>query len=108
MTSKDDQIQAKIAEQASDWLVENDERPLNAQESAALEAWFKASPLHIEEFLGLAVIARDLSAASAHPRHSVESLVARARADDDGKIQRPWPRVFAVLTDLREIGRAHV
>ena len=69
MTSKDEQIQAKIAEQASDWFVENDERPLNAQESAALEAWFKASPRHIEEFLGLAVIARDLSAASAHPRH---------------------------------------
>jgi len=101
MTSKDEQIQAKIAEQASDWFVENDERPLNAQESAALEAWFKASPRHIEEFLGLAVIARDLSAASAHPRHSVESLVARARADDDGKVQRRWPRAFAALTDLR-------
>ena len=46
------------------------------------------------------MIARDLSAASADPEHSVESLVARARADDDGRVQPFWPRVFAAVSDV--------
>ncbi|HXI67393.1 MAG TPA: FecR/PupR family sigma factor regulator [Steroidobacteraceae bacterium] len=62
MTSKDEQVQSTIAAQASEWFVANDERPLDGEESAALMAWLKASPRHIEEFLGVAVIARDLSA----------------------------------------------
>jgi transmembrane sensor len=101
MTSKDAQVRATIAEQASEWFVANNEGPLNAQDSAALVAWLKASPQHIEEFIGVAVIARDLSAASADAEHSVESLVARARADADGKVQPLWPRVFAAVSDLR-------
>jgi transmembrane sensor len=100
MTSKDEQVQATIAEQATEWFIANDEGPLDAEDSAALVAWLKASPRHVEEFLGVAVIARDLSAASADPEHSVESLVARARADDDGRVQPFWPRVFAAVSDV--------
>ena len=48
----------------------------------------------------MAVIARDLSAASADPEHSVESLVARARAEDDGRVQTFWPRLFAAVSDI--------
>src|SRR5215468_4564703 len=51
MTSKDEQVQARIAEQATEWFVANDQGPLDAEESAALVAWLKASPRHIEEFL---------------------------------------------------------
>jgi transmembrane sensor len=101
MTSKDEQVRAKIAEQATEWFIANDdERPLDAEDSAALVAWLKASPRHIEEFLGVAVIARDLSAASVDPEHSVESLVARARADDDDRVHTFWPRVLAALSDV--------
>jgi transmembrane sensor len=99
MTSKDEQVQATIAEQASEWFVTHDEKPLDAQESVALLAWLKASPLHVEEFLGVSVIARDLSAARVNPEHSVESLVARARADDDSRVQPFWPRVSAAPSD---------
>ena len=97
MTPKDEQVHTTIA---SEWFVANDEQPLGAQESAAFVAWLRASPLHIEEFLGVAVIARDLSAASADPEHSVESLVARARAEDDGRVQTFWPRLFAAVSDI--------
>jgi transmembrane sensor len=100
MTSKDEQVQSTIAAQASEWFVANNERPLDGEESAALVAWLKASPRHIEEFLGVAVIARDLSAASADPEHSVETLVARARQDDGGRVQSFWPRLFAPVIDL--------
>jgi len=52
--SKDEQVRATIAEQASEWLVTNDEAPLNTPDSVALVAWLKASPVHVEEFLGVA------------------------------------------------------
>jgi transmembrane sensor len=101
MNSKDEQVRATIAEQASEWFVANDEGPLDAEESAALVAWFKASPQNVEEFLGVAVIARDLSAAGADPEHSVESLIERARADNDARVESLWPRLPAALSGAR-------
>jgi transmembrane sensor len=101
MISKEEQMRAAVAEQAVDWFVERDEGPLDARESAALVAWYKASPINVEEFLGVATIARDLRAAGADPEHSVEALVAQARDDDDGRVQPLWPRAFAALSDLR-------
>ena len=104
MISKDEQMRAAVAEQAVDWFLERDERPLDTQESAALMAWYKTSPINIEEFLGVAAIARDLREAAPASEHSVEALVARARADDDdnGKVQHLWPRAFAAVSDLRD------
>jgi transmembrane sensor len=102
MIAKDEQMRAVVAEQAVDWFLERHEGPLDTREAEALMAWYKASPVNVEEFLGVAAIARDLRAAGPDPEHSVEALVAHARADDDdGKVQGLWPRAFAVLTDLR-------
>jgi transmembrane sensor len=105
MISKDEQVQSTIAAQASEWFVANDAEPLDTQQAAALVAWLTASPRHIEEFLGMAVIARDLRiASSADPEHSVESLVARARAEEDSEVRPLLPRVFATVSEL-PIGR---
>ncbi len=101
MISKEEQTRAAVAEQAVDWFLERDEGPLDTRESAALMAWYKASPINVEEFLGVAAIARDLREAGPDSEHSVEALVARARADDDGRVQPLWPRAFAALSDLR-------
>jgi transmembrane sensor len=94
MTSKDEQIRAAIVDQAAEWLVANDEKPLAAAESAALAAWLKASPVHVEEFLGVSVVARDLREAAADAEYSVDTVVARARAEDDAPVQRLWPRLI--------------
>jgi transmembrane sensor len=91
MTSKEDKVRAAIAEQASEWFVANDEAPLGAQDSAALVAWFKASPAHVEEFLGVAVLARDLHIAGVGLEPSLDALVARARAEDAGPVEPFWP-----------------
>ena len=48
-----------IAQQAADWFVAN-RAGLSAREREDFAAWLKASPLHVEEYLGFAVIARDL------------------------------------------------
>src|SRR5579862_2514878 len=100
MTSRDHQVRGAIAEQASEWFVANDEAPLEGQDAAQLVAWLKASPQHVGEFLGIAAIARDLHAAPADPDSSLELLLARARADQDGPIERIRPAALASLTEL--------
>ena len=97
--SKDEQIRAAIAEQAAEWFVANDEGPLDARQSAELMAWLKASPLHVEEFLRVSVVARDLDAAGAC-LGSVDALVARARAEDEHVVQGFWPRARTAIQTL--------
>jgi transmembrane sensor len=94
MISKEEQVRAAIAEQAGEWFVANDQGPLDAQDSAALAAWLKASPVHVEEFLGVSVIARDLREFGSDPEFSVDAVLASARAEDDTPIQPLWPRVI--------------
>lgn len=101
MISNDEQMRAAVAEQAVDWFLERDERPLDTRESAALMAWYRASPVNVEEFLGVAAIARDLREAGSDSEHSVEALIARARADDGDIVQPLWPRALAAVSDLR-------
>ena len=98
MISNEEKIRAAIAEQAGEWFVANDEGPLDAQDSEALAAWLKTSPLHIEEFLGVSAIARDLKEARTDSEYSLEAVLARARAVDDTPVQALWPRVIEAVT----------
>jgi len=95
MISNEDKVRAAIAEQAGEWLVANDDGPLEARDSAALAAWLKASPVHVEEFLGVSVIARDLREARSDPEYSLETVLAHARSEDDTAVQPLWPRAIA-------------
>ncbi len=97
MNSNEEQIRAAIAEQAGEWFVANEEGPLDARDSAALAAWLKTSPVHIEEFLGVSAIARDLKEARTDPEYSLEAILARARADDDPPVQPLGPRVIEAV-----------
>src|SRR5271170_5722447 len=94
MNSNEEQVRTAIAEQAGEWFVVNDEGPLDAQDSAALAAWLKTSPVHIEEFLGVSAIARDLKEARTDPEYSLETILGRARVEDDPPVQSTWLRVI--------------
>jgi transmembrane sensor len=94
MNSNDEKIRAAIADQAAEWLVTNDAGHLDAQESASLTAWLKASPVHIEEFLGVSAIARDLKDARTDPEYSLGAILARARNAEDIKVTSLWSRVI--------------
>jgi len=94
MISNEEKVRAAIAEQAGEWFVANDEGPLDARDSAALATWLKTSPVHVEEFLGVSAIARDLKEARTDPEYSLEAILARARAEDDPAVQPLWPRVI--------------
>jgi transmembrane sensor len=99
MTSNEEKVRAAIAEQAADWLVADDEG-LDARESAALAAWLKASPIHVEEFLRVSVIARDLREARTDPDYSLETVLAQARSEDDTPVRPLWPRVVAPVSGM--------
>jgi transmembrane sensor len=100
MTSNDKQVRAAIADKAAEWLVANDDGPLDEREAAGLAAWLRASPVHVEEFLGVAVVARDLREAGSDPEFSVEAVLAGARAEDDTAVRPLWPRLSAPLGGL--------
>jgi transmembrane sensor len=104
MNPNEEKVRSAITEQASDWLVANDEGPLDARETAALVAWLKASPVHVEEFLGVSAIARDLREARTDPEYSLETVLARARAEDDTPIRAIWPRAIAPIRDISSRG----
>jgi transmembrane sensor len=95
MTSNDEKVRNTIAEQAADWLVASDDDSLDARDAAALTAWLKGSPVHVEEFLGVSVIARDLRDARTDPEYSIENVLADARADGNTAVQALWPRLIA-------------
>ena len=59
MNAKEDRIRTLIAEEAADWFVAN-RAGLDPQETARFAAWLKASPTNVEEYLGVAMITRNL------------------------------------------------
>jgi transmembrane sensor len=94
VNSNEEKIRTAIAEQAGEWLVANDEGPLDAQDAAALAAWLKTSPVHIEEFLAVSAIARDLKEARTDPEYSLEAILARARVEEDTSVKSLWSRAI--------------
>jgi transmembrane sensor len=90
MSANEEQLRNLIAQQAADWFVANREE-LSTREREDFTAWLKASPLHVEEYLGLAVMARDLREIGADSKSSVDSIVARAYAAEGEPIRPLWP-----------------
>jgi transmembrane sensor len=96
MISNEAQVRAAIAEQAGEWFVVNDEGPLQTQDSVAIADWLKTSPVHVEEFLGVSVIACDLRKLGTDPEFSLDAVIASAQSEEDDTSIRPLrPGVIA-------------
>src|ERR1700756_5363850 len=100
MITNDEQMRALIAEQAAEWFVANDAGQLDADESAALVAWLQASPLHVEEFLRVAGVARDMRLACVDPWHSADAVLDPARAVDGDPVPSVWSRMLDAVREL--------
>jgi len=98
MSTNDERLRDLIAQQAADWFVVNRAEP-SAREREEFATWLKTSPVHVEEYLGLALIARDLREIGADPQSSVEAMVARAHAAEDEPIQPLLPRILGTTRD---------
>jgi len=94
MTPRDEQVRSAISAQASEWFVANDAGPLDGEQAAAFIAWLQASPVHVEEFLGVATTARGLAAAGAVLEPSLGSLLARAADENEVTIRPLWNQVL--------------
>jgi len=75
-------VRELIAQEAADWFVANREG-LDSAQTARFATWLRASPQHIEEYLNIASISRDLRTASNDPRMSFEDLMKRALEPED-------------------------
>jgi transmembrane sensor len=83
MNPDDEKVREIIAGQAGEWVAAYHAGELDAAERRAFYAWLTASPVHVEEYLGVALLARRLSVAAADPELTVEAILERARADSD-------------------------
>jgi transmembrane sensor len=81
MTPSEEQIRMAIAEQASEWFIENRGGPLDREARSRFTAWLKTSPVHVGEYLAVAGLARDLNAAVNTAELPLEPLLARAETD---------------------------
>ena len=86
MIPSDEQIRLAIAEQASEWFVENRAGPLDREARLRFMAWLKTSPVHVAEYLAIAGLASDLKTAANTMEIPLEQLLERARAETDSVV----------------------
>jgi transmembrane sensor len=82
MSQSNSQIREAIAEQASDWFIQNRSGPLDSQATAEFMAWLQTSPAHVEVYLRIAALAPDFAAAAKRSTTPLETLLARAQTDN--------------------------
>jgi transmembrane sensor len=98
MSANHERLRDLIAEQAADWFMANRGEP-SVREREDFADWLKASPLHVEEYLGIAAIARELPEAGSASESSIDSIVDRARAAENEPIRPLWPRIPETTRD---------
>jgi transmembrane sensor len=102
MSPSNEQIRAAIAEQASEWYVENRSDALSREESAQFMVWLRTSPVHVEEYLRIATLVPDLETASKTVDIALDPLLDRARNEPDDVVALdPVGRRVAVRQDRR-------
>jgi transmembrane sensor len=103
MSANNERVRELITQEAAAWFVAN-RAGLAAKERHAFAAWLKASPVHVEEYLALSVIARDLRKACEDSQHSVDGLLARARLEGNTPVQSLWPRIVPRVREISSRG----
>jgi len=83
MTPNEEEIRGAIAQQAGEWFIAHQAGPLAAGDSAAFLAWLRASPIHVQEYLGVARVARGLGAAVGGAEVPLETFLEQVRAGED-------------------------
>jgi transmembrane sensor len=115
MSVTNKQVRELITEQATDWFVAN-RAGLTEQERADFAVWLKASPVHIEEYLSVATLSRDLRAACDRPENSIEQIISRAQFSErvqpllphtesavDKTLAAWWPRAAITLAAVAAV-----
>ena len=91
MSAREQRVRSLIAQDAADWFVAS-RAGLTATQREDFATWLKASPVHVEEYLALEVMGRDLRAACEASQNSIDALLQRARLAEDAPVRPFWPR----------------
>jgi transmembrane sensor len=86
MTASERPIRSAISQLAADWFAAHRGGPLSSGEREEFLCWLKASPIHIEEYLGVAALEPILKDAARDPPISIAALKELARSDDDATV----------------------
>ena len=115
MTPTKDQVRIAAAGQAAEWFIVNQDPAPDHSQRTAFIAWLKSSPIHIEEYLGVALVARDLRKATDDSDEAMETLLEQARADAAGRVvampslkARELPRQYFVHSRRWSIAAAAI
>jgi transmembrane sensor len=81
VTSARDTARFATAEQAAEWYLRHREGSVDGPEQEAFQHWVSESPLHVEEYLGVARLVALLPEAGDDPDFDIERLVELAKAD---------------------------
>jgi transmembrane sensor len=100
MNGNAERVRELIGQEAAEWFVTNRGTP-SARELQSFAAWLKTSPMHVEEYLAISVVARDMHAACEGTENSLEALLARARAEEQ---PREPPGGSRFVNVIREAG----
>jgi transmembrane sensor len=100
MTRLNEQDRAVLTQQASEWYVANRSGTLSRGDAARFIDWLRASPAHVEEYLGVAQVDRALAAAVSDEDESMDTLIERARADVSSNV------TSLVLPDREQVRNA--
>jgi len=87
MHNRDEEIRSLIARQAADWFVAQRDGSLGPLERKAFDEWLLASPVHVDEYLGVTAVALALPTAADDPEFSIDAVLQRARLADDAEVR---------------------
>ena len=72
-----------IADEAVEWLVTNREGSADARRQDEFMEWLKSSPRHVQEYLGVSLLALDLQRTATKADLTLQDALALARSPDD-------------------------
>lgn len=86
MNITEDSSRLAITERAANWFVAHRAGALDEQQRTEFFAWLKASPVHIEEYLGIAALETHLAGATAASDLTLETLLDSVRRDESAQV----------------------
>jgi transmembrane sensor len=105
MSAREVQVRGLIAQDAADWFVAS-RAGLTADERNTFAVWLKASPVHVEEYLALEVIERDLRKACEASRYSIDEILASATREERAPVRPLWQRLAEGLRTASPLRQA--
>jgi len=87
-TSSDSAAPAAAARAAAEWLVILSDPECTYEERLDFIAWLRRSNLHVEEFLRVSQLTRELAGSKSWPQDSITGLIEKARAVDSNRVTR--------------------